>query len=295
MTQIPLGGNYSIFSTTQMCTGSVSISSFPVNICSRYTNAGCAVSPQNAASTICIGSNYNATTGTCYVPPSVPSNIIIVGNGQQCGITSPAGITSYCGGNLQCLQNICRPQLQLGANCGGGLQCGYGLICNGDICAIPAQQIAQGPCKTSAFCREQNCNLVAGVCTEIRSIPCYSNADCPSTNEVCYIQSGILGTCTRGDYLIQSQIILCGQITGCIVSTQQYVSSTCQTQCLLRPDLRIVADGYVYDCTALTRTLQNTTCSYNQAIINCPSAPLSGAFVQGLSVFVFIFILSLFA
>jgi len=304
---VSAGLNYtSALAATSMCSNSIAVNGLFITYCAQYLNANCPVATTSGNYYICVGPNlsgyyFNTTTGMC--TPNTAVSYILVGNGQQCGVTSPAGVTPYCGMNLQCVQSVCRPMLQLGANCGGTLQCGTGLVCNGDLCLPAYSQLAQGPCKASTFCREGQC--ANGVCTEIRSMPCYSNADCVA-NEECNTATGF---CSRGNYLALANLAACQRAQCSSISTAvyactppftnvclpQYISSACQTQCLLRPDARNMNDGYVYDCTALTRTIQNTTCTYGQSVINCPSTPISGAFVQGLSVFVFIFILSLFA
>jgi len=49
--------------------------------------------------------------------------------------------------------------------------------------------------------------------------------------------------------------------------------------------MRIPTDGYIYDCTAMTRTLA-TGCEIKQLVTGCGISPISGSLAQSISLMV---------
>jgi hypothetical protein len=138
-----------------------------------------------------------------------------------------------------------------------------------------------------------------GRCLERSYVPCYSNTECGSS--IIYGSScgKSNGTCSVGIQFSAQNYFKCtadtctsnrtpapNTICGC---ESQYIALVCSSNCLQRVDLRKMVDGYVYDCTALTRTLQPpNTCEIKATVINCPAS--SGS-IQKLSLFVVMVIL----
>jgi len=198
--------------------------------------------------------------------------------------------------NLNCVNQVCRPALTVGSNCNpsSSIGCGTGLFCNGDTCVIPNQKGAGLPCTVGQECLSSTC--ASGRCQERSRETCYSNTDCASLSfaSVC---GGSNGTCTIGNQFAVSAYYAC-QVATCTTSVsptafcgceQQYVIGICQNFCLQRPDLRNPLDGYIYDCTALKRTIPGAnTCEILSVVTNCPAN--TGA-IQKLSLFMIMIIL----
>lgn len=279
--------NTTVIDAKGMCTNSLNIGFGSVLQCRTLGTEGCTAT----SSSECISSSYNETTKLCTAYSTTPSSNITyvsVGEGQRCSTTFPKeGETRYIcsSSSLTCSRGVCRKYLQEGENCFGGQTVGCNplgnLVCDGDICRKTRSRVAQEQCKVSSVCVELAC-AGSGVCSERRSIPCYSNSDCPA-DQPCYVETGkTLGVCSRGFFLAAKNLQNC---PSCEKDIIQYY---CQQLCQLREDQRIIRDGYTYDCKALTRTaIAKNTCGIKQTVFNC-NAPLSSGVVQGLSLIVII-------
>jgi hypothetical protein len=277
------------------CTNSINFGFGNTHVCGGYGVAGCTFGTYVG----CVDGTFaNIGTGKCETGNA--STTVYVGLGQRCDLTGVTVPAIGCGNNLVCSNYICRQQLQLGDNCRSSpYQCGNGMVCDRDLCVIRNSKVAQDSCTSPQACVSGLCT--DGVCQEMRSIPCFSNADCVSSGNsdgVCYFasSSALRGVCTAGQGYAAFRAANCayGQcsavsatVNKCTSCDTELVRSVCATQCINRPDLRKVSDGYIYNCQSLTRVLA-TGCQITTTVTNCPITPLSGAFSQALSLVVVI-------
>lgn len=279
-TTYPASTNGSMTDPNGMCSNSFLVNTFGRfgQACRTLGTQGCqAYSPFE-----CIGSFYNYSTNICdpYQGTNGP-NFTVVQQNQRCSgnLVFPFPPIYYaCDVGLTCMNYICRKYLNPGDNCfQSPIPCdpSQNLACDRDLCRTTRSAVAQDPCKSNSVCIEQECSTI-GLCREKRSIPCYSNSDCPS-NQPCSILNGqTSGFCARGSYLADKMF----QDNP---SETNAVQQVCQDQCRNRPDQRIIYDGYTYDCAALTRKIIPVgTCGIQQLIFNC-QAPISNSFIHGLS------------
>jgi hypothetical protein len=203
---------------------------------------------------------------------------------------------------LVCRQKVCRKVLGLGENCfGSPLGCGQGLVCDSDFCIVKHSRFGGERCKVNDACLNEVCTN--GICSEKRSVPCWTNSDCTNVAGVCSKTSDTTrGQCLSGNEKAHSEIDAClaskCQAVGASEETccpNEHIKEVCAGQCLKRADLRTQTDGYIYDCTALTRTLQTSSnCGFKQSITNCPSTPFSFGIKNSISLILGLFLLVLF-
>jgi len=110
-----------------------------------------------------------------------------------------------------------------------------------------------------------------GTCIDINKITCYSNTDCELYGGIC---NNSTLTCIIDNFYKNQALYKCiarncnGSVMDCC--PEQYVANVCSKQCSKRADYRTVDDGYIYDCTSLTRKLQpKNTCEIRATVINC--------------------------
>jgi hypothetical protein len=272
-------------------------SSANAQTCSAYAAVGCDIADADASFFICVNSTRGVTSKKCE-NKEIARFYRNVGDRCDTRTGDKPDPKLYCKDNAQCVDNVCRPKLKEGEQClGSTLSCGVGLTCDGDYCRKANSRFPQEPCKSNQVCISGKCD--SGFCSELRSIPCYSNTQC--NTGVCYIESGkTLGFCTSSDNSALATLQACARdkcsgegaydgLNKCAGCETELVRFQCAQACIKRVDRRTIDadDGFMYNCQTMTRTAFGTSdCSKQAVFTGCPAVAISGSVYFGISAFV---------